>query len=109
MRAAGEAVCYAARKASTHRLEHCDELLVCVALVQEHRFADLSRELELRREGASLRVAWRVVAEEIEAAFADGDELRCLEQRPQRRRRVRVELGGMMRVHAGRRAQGFWV
>jgi hypothetical protein len=102
-RAAGETVCDAAGETRALRCKHRDELVVRVTLVQEQGFADFGRELELRREGVALRIARRVVAEEIEPALAHGDELRSCEQRAQRRRCVRVELGGVVRVHASRR------
>ncbi len=86
-------------------VEHRDELLVRIAFVQEHGLTDLGRELELRRERAPLRVARRVVAKEVEAAFADGDEGGIREQRAEGCRRMRVELRRMVRVHARGREQ----
>ncbi len=44
-------------------------------------FAARGRELELRPERAPLRVARREIAEVVETAFADGDDLRVREQR----------------------------
>ena len=82
------------------RLEHCDELVVRVTLMQEHGLADFGGERELRSKGVALRIARGVVAEEVEPAFAYGDELRSRKQRAQRRPRVLVELGGVVRVYA---------
>ena len=82
--------------------KQCDELVVRVALVQEHRLAYVCGQLELRRKGLPLRGTRRIVAKKVEPAFADGDECRVAEQRAQRGRRVLVEFGCVMGVDAGR-------
>ena len=52
-----------------------------------------------------LRVARRVVAKEIEAAFADGDERRVASSERSAAAVCASKLGGMVRVHPGRREQ----
>ena len=94
-----------ADEARPHGREQRDELVVRVALMQKDGFPHVGGQLELGRERTPLRVARRVVAKEIEAALADGDERRVAEQRAQRGRRVRVEVGSVVRMHAGRREQ----
>ncbi len=100
-----EAMRHAAREAGALRREDLDEFGMCVALMQEHGLACLRRELELRGEGVPLIGAWREVPKEVEAALAHGDDGRVRQQGAQRVARVRVELGRVMRVHAGRREQ----
>src|SRR5690606_8574009 len=81
------------------------EAFVRIALMEEDRELELGRERELRLEGALLRVGRREVAKEVEAALADRDDARLLGERSQRVDRVRIELGGMMGMDAGRRIE----
>jgi hypothetical protein len=96
---------YAAGKLVAHRCEHCDELVVRVALMQKYGLADLRGKLELGGERSALRFARRVVAEIVEPALADGDEGWVDQQAAERRRRMVVELGSMVWMNAGSRGQ----
>ena len=58
-----------------------NEILVRVALMQEHRLAQLDGELQLLAKRCQLRLARREIAEVIEPAFADGDDFRLPRQR----------------------------
>ena len=78
-----------------------DEIVVRVALVQEHGLAGGGRDLELPAEGAALQIARREVPEIVEPAFADGDDVGFARQRLQRGQGVDGEVGGVMRMHAG--------
>jgi hypothetical protein len=89
----------------TNIRENCHEALVSVALVQEDGFADLGCELQLRRESSLLCVARREIAKEVETAFADCHDSRLVVQRAQGRAAVRVELFGVVGVHARRGEQ----
>ena len=42
-----------------------------VALMQEHRFAQLDRQVELAPESHELRGTWRQIAKIVQAAFTD--------------------------------------
>ena len=82
-------------------------LVMCIAVVDEHRLPDPAGKLELPCERVTLHVGGRQVAEEIEADLADGRGPRisgqCLKGRPTRF----IDLGGMVRVHAdGSRNEG---
>src|SRR5690606_30788766 len=69
---AREAMRDAARETRPPRLEQRDEIVVRVALMQEHGLADARRELELRFERRALRITRREIAKVVEPAFADG-------------------------------------
>lgn len=60
------------------------------------------RQIELSPEGRELRRARRKVAEIVEPAFADGDDLRLSGKLGKLAQRLLVELGGMMGMNAGR-------
>lgn len=77
------------------------EILVGVPLVQEDRLADAGRERELPCEGASLRVARRIVPEVVEAALSDRDDLWRERELRKLRGGIVGELVGMVRVDAG--------
>ena len=47
----------------------------------------------------------RVVAVEVQAAFADGDDLRMLRELAQRGNGLRIALARVVRMHAGRGVQ----
>src|SRR4051812_4737196 len=61
--------------------QHRQKVFMCVALMQEHGLAQFACKFELRPECSQLRIAWRIVAEIIEAAFTDGDDSRRLRER----------------------------
>jgi hypothetical protein len=102
---AGEAVRDGARDAVPHRLEHRDQVVVRLALVQEQRLAGGQREPDLALEREQLRRARRVVAVVVEAGFAHGAHARIREQRPELALGVGGELRGVVRVHPGRGVQ----
>ena len=63
------------------RVEDVERLRPRVPGVDDERQRPLVGELDLRREGSSLNVTWRVVVEEVEAALADGDDVGVVEER----------------------------
>jgi hypothetical protein len=81
------------------------EVLVRVALVQEHRLAELAREGELRGEGLALHVRGREVPVVVEAALAHRDHLGRTGELPKLGERLAPELTGVVRMHAGGREQ----
>lgn len=52
-----------------------------VALVQEHRLAQLNRQVELASEGDELCRPWRQIAKIVQSALADCDYLGRRSQR----------------------------
>jgi hypothetical protein len=78
-----------------------EEIVVSVALVQEHRFARRGRELELPRERAALQIARREITEIVEPAFAHGDDVWVARERLQCRQGFGGQVRRVMRMHAG--------
>ena len=70
----GEAVCNAAPGAGV-LAQYREKVLVCIALVQKDWLAEALRELELPVERLLLHRARGEVAEIVESAFSDGDDL----------------------------------
>jgi len=66
---------HTADQAAAEILEDCFEVFVGVSLMQKHGLSDGHGQFQLRDEGGSLRRARREVAEIIQAAFADRDDL----------------------------------
>ncbi len=93
-------------EAADHRLQDLQEIVVRVPLVQEHGQLALGRELELCLESCPLRFARREIAEIVEAAFSDRDDLRLPQQGAERRLGGLVPVGGMVRVHPGGGKEG---
>src|SRR5689334_1875457 len=79
------------------------DLVVGSARVDHDRLARLSCEVELRLEEPALRIARRVVPEEVEPGLADGDRLRVVEQRTQLADALGLDPAGLVRVDAERR------
>jgi hypothetical protein len=80
--------------------QYGDEIIVRVALVQEHRLADLRGELELAVERLPLRGARREVAEIIEPALSDRDHLGNPRKLSERGKTRGIELGGVVRMNS---------
>src|SRR5690606_24776855 len=99
----GEAVRDAADERLAVLRQDRSEPLVRVALVQEDRQAALGGELELRYERALLRVGRGEVAKEVEAALADRDDPRLLNELTARVERMRIDLRRVVRMDARRR------
>ena len=59
-----------------------DEVVVRVALVQEHGLAGGGGEFELPAESAALQIARGKVAKIVEPAFAHGDDVRVRARAP---------------------------
>jgi hypothetical protein len=74
---------------------------VRVARVQKERLAELRGKLELRHEPFLLAGVRRVVAVEIQPAFAERHDPRSPGHFPQRGNRRVVALARMVRMHAG--------
>ena len=98
---AGEAVRHAA-PARGVLAQYGDEIIVSVALVEEHRLADLRRELELAVERLLLRGSGREVAEIIEPALTDCDHFGNPCELCERGKTSGIELGGVVRVNSRR-------
>jgi len=81
--------------------QYGDEIIVRVALVQEHRLADLRGELELAVKRLLLRGARREVAEIVEPALADRDHFGNPCELRERLETRGIELGGVVRVNSG--------
>ena len=64
----------AARQLPSMLAQDGDEILVRVALMQEHRLADPRGDLELTSERGALHVARREIAKVVEPAFAHRDD-----------------------------------
>jgi len=73
-----------------------------VALMQEHRFAQLNRQVELAPESYELRGTRRQVAKIVQSAFTDCHHLLSRGERGELLQRRLVELGSVMRMNAGR-------
>jgi len=97
---AGEAVRYAA-PARGVLAQYGDEIIVSVALVQEHGLAELRSQFELAVERLLLRGAGREVAEIIEPALSDRDHLGKPRELGERGETRGIELGGVVRVNSG--------
>ena len=78
------------------------ELLVRVALVEEHRLAQLHGEVELSPERCELRRARRKIAKIVQPALADRDDLRLRGEGRELLQRRLVEFARMMRMNARR-------
>src|SRR5688572_479871 len=95
---AGEAMRYTAADAVF--LDDGDEILVGIALMQEHGLADTCGDFELPMKRKALRVARRKIPEVVEPAFADGhDDLGTCRGCESLERGIR-EIRGMMGMHA---------
>ncbi len=96
-----------AGEAMRHRLAHAmvaqdlGKARMRVARVQEEGLAQLQAELELRDEPFLLVGMRRVVAVEVEAAFADGHHPRVLRQLAQLADGRGTAIARMVRMHAG--------
>ena len=81
--------------------QYGDEIIVRVALVQEHRLADLRGELELAVKRLLLRGARREVAEIVEPALADRDHVGNPCELRGRLEIRDIELSGVVRMNSG--------
>ena len=77
--------------------------------MQKQRLAHFYREIYLRFEPFLLVGVRRVIAVEVQAAFADRHHLRMLREHAQRRNGRGIALAGVVRVDACRGAQGLRV
>ena len=73
---------------------------MCIPGVKKQGFCKRNSEFYLRDEARFLRGVRRIVPVEVQAAFADGDDLRMPGHFPQGSHRVPVEILGVVRVHA---------
>jgi hypothetical protein len=94
-----------AHECRTVLLHNRHKIGVGIALMQEDRLADYSRELQLAMECLLLYGARRQIAEIIEPAFAYRDHLRKYCKLPQLRQQLVRELFCMVRVYARGRKQ----
>ena len=76
-----------------------------IALVQEQRFAAVGGDRELALERFHLRGLRRIVAEVVQAGFADGFHLGCRREFAQQRVGILVVFVGVVRMHAGGRVK----
>ena len=81
--------------------QYGDEIIVRVALVQEHRLAGLRGELELAVKRLLLRGARREVAEIVEPALADRDHFGNPCELRERLEIRDIELSGVVRMNSG--------
>jgi hypothetical protein len=102
---AGEAVHDRGAELAVEVAHRRHEVGVRIALVQEHGLARVRGDLQLHLEGAPLRRARREIAEVIQAAFADRDDLGHCLQRAHLRVALGRVLGRVVRMHAGGREQ----
>ena len=102
---AGKAVCDPTHERRTVLLQNRHKIGVCIALMQEDRLADCSRELQLAMERLLLHGARRQIAEIIEPAFAYRDYLRKCSKLPQLRQQLFRELFCIVRMYARGRKQ----
>src|ERR1051325_6036760 len=84
------------------RAQDLREARMRVARMQEERLADLEAELELRDEPFLLVGMRRIVAVEVEAAFADRDAARMRRELTQLAERRVIAVARMVRMDAGR-------
>ena len=98
---AGEAVHHRRAEPAVELLHDRHEVGMRVALVQEQRLAGVDRDLQLAFEGLALRRARREVAEIVETALADGDDLRIREQRAHFGVAFLGVFDRVVRMHAG--------
>src|SRR4051812_16682874 len=87
------------------RAQHLREARVRVARVQEERLAKREPQRELRHEALLLRRMRRIVAVEVEAAFADRHAARVQRELAQLGDRLLIAVARMMRVYACRAIQ----
>ena len=80
--------------------EPLDEIVVRVALVQEHWQARLFRDLELATKGIELGLARREIAKVIQTTFADGHDAAFGGEPAYQCIALGGVVGGMMRVNA---------
>jgi hypothetical protein len=80
------------------------EFLVSIALVQKDRLTDLRGELELPLERVDLCRVRGEVAEEVETAFADGNDFGLSGQRVECLQLSGIQLDRVMRMNARRTA-----
>jgi len=76
-----------------------EKVIVRVALMQEHRFADARRDLQLLRKRSPLQVARREIPKVVEAAFAHRDDAGLARQGLHHHERLWRQVGGMMGMH----------
>jgi tetratricopeptide (TPR) repeat protein len=76
-----------------------------VALMQEHRLAQLNRKVELAPEGYELRRTRRQIAKIVQSALTDCHNFRRCRECGELLQRRLVELGCVMRVNAGRASE----
>ena len=101
----GKTMHHARTELSVEIAQHRDEVVVGVSLVQEQGFTGVDGDLQLHLEGASLRGAWREIAEVVETAFADRDDFRMLLQSTHFGIAFRRVLNRVMRMHTRRGEQ----
>jgi hypothetical protein len=96
---------HAARQAGAKLLENGREVAVRIALMQKHRLARRDGNFQLRGKGRALRIARREVSKVVQAALADGDHPRLIQQRAKFRPLRGIEIMRVMRMYAGRARQ----
>src|SRR5262249_7280264 len=101
VRLAGEAMGDSARSQRLRILsQDGDKVFVRIALMQEHRLAHPSCDLELTCKCGALHVARGEIAEVVEAALADGYDFRPVREPFELMRQLVGELRSVMRVNA---------
>src|SRR6185312_16219363 len=85
--------------------QYFGESRVRIPGVQKQRFLNVKRELDLRLEPFFLVGMRRIVAIEVEAAFADRDHARMLRELAQPRNGLLIALPRVMRMHADGRVE----
>lgn len=83
-------------------LQDRDEIFVGVALMQEYRFAQRNRQLQLAAKCVALRVARREIPEIVEPAFTHCNDLRCSCQRGEFQPLLCLQLARMVGMDPGR-------
>jgi len=96
-----EAVGHALGKYRAVLTQDADEILVCIALVQEQRFAGFNRKRQLCSERTALALMRGKIAVIVQSAFAHSHDRRRAQQLAQLRECLGREAVGMMGMNAG--------
>jgi len=92
-----------------HRLEHINEVVVRVALVQKDWHGGFSRDIQLSLESIQLCLARRKVAEIVQPALSDRHNGILCSQFANQAGAAVVEIGGMVWVYACRGVKAPWL
>ena len=82
------------------RFDDTREVTMCVALMQENWLSQFDSELQLPLERGPLIWLRREIAEVIEPAFADSQNVRVGCKCSELRHGMRIEIGGMVRMNS---------